>query len=118
MRIAGLYEPGTFTHFVCVCAGNLGSTLSSSTWRTRLYFSRDGGFTWAEVRRGLYEFQFAALGSIVVAVQKRSYVRNVLWSCNEGATWNSSSFVSNDFRFGIVVIGMRTEAGEKARHVT
>ena len=106
---------------VCVCvSGNLGSTLSSSTSTrgARLYFSRDGGFTWAEVRSGLYEFQFAALGSVVVAVQKNRYVRSVWWTCDEGATWQASTFVDSNFPRGIIVIGMRTEAGEKARHVT
>jgi len=98
--------------------GNLGSTLSSSTRDARLYFSRDGGFTWAEVRTGIWEFQFAALGSVVVAVQKRTRVSQVLWTCDEGATWNSSRFISDVYPFGIVVIGMRTESGEKSRHVT
>ena len=37
------------------------------------------------------------------------------WSCDEGASWNQSTFTNlTDFR----VIGMRTERGEKARHVT
>ena len=103
---------------MCVCAGNLGSTLSSSTRNARLYFSRDGGFTWVEVRRGLYEFQFAALGSIVVAVQKRTNVSTVVWTCDEGATWQTSSFVDSDFPQGIVVVGMRTETGQKTRYVT
>ena len=103
---------------VFICAGNLGSSLSYSSYNTRLYFSRDGGFTWAEVRRGQYEFQFAALGSIVVAVLKRRLVTYVVWTCDEGAIWQTSTFVDSDFPRGIVVIGMRTEAGEKARHVT
>ena len=101
-----------------VCAGNLGSSLSYSSFNTRLYFSRDGGFTWAEVRTGQYEFQFAALGSVVVAVLKRWLVTYVVWTCDEGATWQTSRFVDSNFPRGIVVIGMRTEAGEKARHVT
>lgn len=99
-------------------AGNLGSALSTSTRSARLYFSRDGGFTWAEVQSRLWEFQFAALGSVVVAVKKRRLATNVLWSCDEGATWSTSNFVDSQFPRGIYVIGMRTEAGEKSRHVT
>lgn len=104
--------------FVFHCVGNLGGALSSSTRSARLYFSRDGGFTWAEVRYNLWEFQFAGLGSVVVAVRKRRLTKQVLWSCDEGATWTTSSFVDSQFPRGIVVIGMRTEAGEKSRHVT
>ncbi len=70
------------------------------------------------MQTNLWEFQFAGLGSVVVAVRKRSLTRSVLWSCNEGATWTSANFVDNQFTRGIVVIGMRTEAGEKSRHVT
>ena len=98
--------------------GNLGSTLSSSTRDSRLYFSRDGGFTWAEVRTGRWEFQFAALGSVVVAVRKQQLINSVLWTCNEGATWNTTSILTDEFPRGIVVVGMRTEIGEKSRHVT
>ena len=54
--------------------GNLGSALqrSYSSRNVQLYFSRDGGFTWQEVERGFWEFQFAALGSIIVTVPKWS----------------------------------------------
>ena len=36
------------------------------------------------------------------------------WSCDEGASWNTTSFVNTR----ILVVGMLTERGEKARHVT
>ena len=60
--------------------GNLGSALRRgySSNFVQLYFSRDGGFTWQEVERGFWEFQFAALGSIIVIVPKwsrTSYVK-------------------------------------------
>ena len=52
--------------------GNLGSALQRgySSRSVQLYFSRDGGFTWQEVSQGFWEFQFAALGSIIVTVRK------------------------------------------------
>ena len=54
--------------------GNLGSALqrSYSSNIVQLYFSCDGGFTWQEIERGFWEFQFAALGSIIVIVPKWS----------------------------------------------
>ena len=96
--------------------GNLGSSLSGSISAVRLYFSRDGGFTWFEVDVGFWEFQLAALGSVVVAVKKRVSTRTIRWSCDEGHTWEITDFSRN--AFGINVIGMLTEREEKARHVT
>ena len=96
--------------------GNLGSSLSGSTSNVRLYFSRDGGFTWFEVGTGFWEFQFAALGSVVVAVKKRVTTSTIQWSCDEGHTWEITDFSSTGFR--ISVIGMLTEREEKALHVT
>ena len=93
--------------------GNLGSSLTSSRRDVRLYFSRDGGFTWFEVATGSWEFQFAALGSVVVMVRNRVSTNFIRWSCNEGHTWNTTSFSNN-----VNVIGMLTEREEKARHVT
>lgn len=83
-----------------------------------MYFSRDGGFTWAEVETGRWEFQHVALGSIIVMVKKWVLVRTIKWSCDEGATWTTVDFVDEQFPRGIVVIGMKTEIGEKTRYVT
>jgi len=97
--------------------GNLGPALQRYSYSIqRLYFSHDGGFTWQEVAQRFWQFQFAALGSIVVTVQmyQRNGVDHVRWSCDEGASWNETSFVDSSIR----VVGMLTERGEKARHVT
>lgn len=93
--------------------GNLGASLSTSS--VRLYFSRDGGFTWFEVDTGFWEFQFAALGSVVVSVRKRRLTNTIKWSCDEGRSWQLTQFTNTT---GIYVIGMLTEREEKARHVT
>ena len=58
-------------------AGNLGSSLDSSS--RRLYFSHDGGFTWQDVEENFWEFQFAALGSIVVTIPKWRPTDYVRW---------------------------------------
>ena len=96
--------------------GNLGSSLSTSRSDVRLYFSRDGGFSWFEVEVGSWEFQFAALGSVVVTVKKGSRTNTIKWSCDEGRSWDTTQF--SNATFGINVIGMLTEREEKARHVT
>ena len=97
--------------------GNLGSSLSGSTNNVHLYFSRDGGFTWFEVGTGFWEFQFAALGSVVVTVKKRIPTSTIQWSCDEGHTWTTTNFTETG-GFGMTVIGMLTEREEKALHTT
>ncbi len=98
-------------------SGNLGSTLSRSTINDRIYLSRDGGFTWAEVEAGRWEFQFLALGSIIVMVQKRALVNEFKWSCDEGATWMTNQ-LEDSVLPRVAVIGMKTEIGEKPRFVS
>lgn len=85
----------------------------------RLYFSRDGGFIWSEVNSGFWQFQFAAQGAIVATIQKYRAVSSVDWTCDEGETWNPVEFLGSDSQLtSINVIGMLTEIGEKALHVT
>ena len=94
--------------------GNLGSSLSGRSRETRLYFSRDGGFTWFEVATGRWEFRFAALGSIVVTIKKNVFTNAVRWSCNEGSSWKEAVFAPNTS--GINVIGLITDIKERNRH--
>ncbi len=83
----------------------------------RQYFSRDGGFTWLEVDSGYRQFQFAALGAIVASVGVFQYTSSVKWSCNEGANWTTVNFLDIGTA-RVQVIGMLTEPGERALHVT
>lgn len=85
----------------------------------RLYFSRDGGFTWFEVDRYYWQFQFAGQGAIVAAIRMYTLTSSVRWSCDEGYSWQDVSFLdANSTAERIIVIGMLTEFGEKALHVT
>ncbi len=98
-------------------AGNLGDSISNSATLARVYLSRDGGFTWAEVEAGRWEFQFLALGSIIVMVQKRALVDEFKWSCDEGATWMENKLEDVSIP-RVAVIGMKTEIGERPRIVS
>ena len=76
-RVNTRTHPHTVTpsHPHTLPAGNIGSVLLDSRLSRdddRLYFSHDGGFTWQTVASGLWDFQFAAIGSIVATVSWRS----------------------------------------------
>jgi len=96
--------------------GNTGPSLSQSPAGARVYLSRDGGFTWVELQSGRWEFQFLALGSIIVMVRKQFLVDEFVWSCDEGQSWQSG-VLEDTPRARIAVIGMKTEIGEKPRFV-
>ena len=83
-----------------------------------LYSSRDGGFTWTLVVQGRKQFQFAGLGSVVVWVDQRTPTSYLDWSCDEAQTQEEVGFLTNSDLEAIIVVGMLTEKGEKARHAT
>lgn len=67
---------------------------------------------------GSYQFQFAALGAVVVSIGTGQQVSSVSWSCDEGDSWSDVEFLDRSNRASIRVVGMLTERGEKALHVT
>ena len=83
-----------------------------------LYSSRDGGFTWTKLDNGFKHFRFAGLGSVVVWVDYRRTASYADWSCHEGLNAHTFNFLYNSTLETIFVVGMLTERGEKARHVT
>lgn len=85
-------------------------------FQLRQYFSRDGGFTWLEVQTGYKQYQFAAQGAIVASVSVFQPTSSADWSCDEGTSWNDVGFVEEGSN--VHVVGMLTEPGERALHVT
>lgn len=67
---------------------------------------------------GYRQFEFAAQGAIVASVNVFQYTSEVKWSCDEGVTWTSEDFLAGSNLTGVSVIGMLTEPGERALHVT
>ena len=72
-----------------------------------------------EVDTGFRQFEFAAQGAIVASVSVFRYTSTVKWSCDEGVTWTEENFLTgSNITTGVSVIGMLTEPGERALHVT
>lgn len=67
---------------------------------------------------GYRQFEFAAQGAIVASVSVFEYTSTVKWSCDEGVTWIEEEFLVGSNLTGISVVGMLTEPGERALHVT
>lgn len=70
-----------------------------------------------EVDSGFKQFQFAAQGAIIASVGVFQRTSSSKWSCDEGANWVEVGFL-DEGSFGVNVIGMLTEPGERATRVT
>ncbi|CAD8113365.1 unnamed protein product [Paramecium primaurelia] len=70
-----------------MASGNIGLYLEEKTINT--YFSRDGGMTWYEVRKGHHIYSFGDRGGIIVMAKAKSLTEELLYSWDEGLSWES-----------------------------
>lgn len=76
-----------------------------------LYISRDAGLTWKQVLEDYYFFNMGDHGGVLVAVKyfkSRGETREILYSTNEGESWESHEFNEKVLR----IYGLMTEPGE------
>lgn len=72
-----------------MAVGNIGSRLDRALAdRMSTYLSRDGGLSWAEVRKGAYIYELGDHGGLVVMAKHNSPTREIIYSFNEGKTWH------------------------------
>ncbi|KAF8314674.1 Oligoxyloglucan reducing end-specific cellobiohydrolase [Clavulina sp. PMI_390] len=69
-----------------MAVGNVGEYLAPYT-ESDTFFTRDGGFTWEEIRKDAHMFEFGDSGSILVLANDEKYTDRVLYSTNEGMDW-------------------------------
>lgn len=56
------------------------------------YLTRDGGVTWKEVRKGAYMWEYGDSGSIIALVNGQDSTNTLLYSLDEGNTWEEYQF--------------------------
>ncbi|PWZ03508.1 LOW QUALITY PROTEIN: Oligoxyloglucan reducing end-specific cellobiohydrolase [Testicularia cyperi] len=71
--------------------GNVGRKLAPYR-DSDTFLTRDGGFTWEEVHKDAHKWEFGDQGSIIVLVNDEEPTDTVLYSLNEGTTWESYQF--------------------------
>ena len=52
------------------------------------YLSRDGGLNWQEVHKGPYIYELGDHGGLIVMAKHLIATQEILYSFNEGKTWN------------------------------
>jgi hypothetical protein len=77
-----------------VAVGNvgdkLGPYLDGSTFLTR-----DGGVTWKEVKKGVYQWEYGDQGSVIVLVNGQDSTNVLYYSLDEGGSWNEFKFAED-----------------------
>ncbi|OZJ04165.1 hypothetical protein BZG36_03117 [Bifiguratus adelaidae] len=74
--------------------GNIGSSLTPYE-KGNTYLTRDGGHTWTLVRRGEHLFEFGDQGSLLAMVTDEEATDELLYSWDQGETWQSYRFVKD-----------------------
>lgn len=78
-----------------------------------VFISRDAGLTWKQILKTYYFFHMGDHGGILVAVKyfkSKGETREILYSTDEGDTWSSAEFFSNDLK----IYGLMTETNSNS----
>jgi hypothetical protein len=78
-----------------MAVGNVGEELISYT-ASDTFMSRDGGFTWEEVHKGAHLWEFGDSGSILIMANDERPTDRVLYSADQGLTWQEYQFTTED----------------------
>jgi hypothetical protein len=78
-----------------MATGNIGSSLSTHDDEINTYFSRDAGLTWYEVAKGSHIYEFGDHGALTVMANDEKATHHVIYSWNEGQTWETFKFSEN-----------------------
>jgi len=75
---------------VIIGVGNLGKSLERrNPDRMGTYLSRDGGITWAEVRKGSHIYEIGDHGGLIVMAPNLQPTREVYYTFDEGKSWHT-----------------------------
>ncbi|CAG8497035.1 17231_t:CDS:10, partial [Dentiscutata heterogama] len=62
------------------------------------FLTRDAGVTWTEIRKGAYMYEFGGQGSVLVLVDDEAPTNHILYSFNEGKSWQKHLFTNKPIR--------------------
>ncbi|KAG6381823.1 hypothetical protein JVT61DRAFT_432 [Boletus reticuloceps] len=87
---------------VVMAVGNVGEVLAPYT-ESDTFLSRDGGFTWEEVHKDAYLWEFGDSGSIILIVNDEEATDHVLFTTDEGLSWREYKFSNEKLRINTIV---------------
>ncbi|SJM87275.1 probable Vacuolar protein sorting/targeting protein 10 [Zygosaccharomyces bailii] len=74
--------------------GNVGEYLLPED-QCSTFFSKDGGETWTEIKKGAYQWEFGDHGGVLVLVPKNEATNTLTYSLGMGDTWSGGSTFSD-----------------------
>ena len=76
-----------------MAVGNVGEYLKrKDDESTDTFITRDGGISWASVKKGSYMWEYGDQGSIIVIVEESKATKVIFYSLDEGETWVQYEF--------------------------
>ncbi len=85
-----------------MAVGNVGESLVPYT-QSDTFLSRDAGFTWEEVHKDAYLWEFGDSGSILIMANDEEPTDHVLFSTDEGKNWREYRFSQDKMRVTSIV---------------
>ncbi|KAF0396202.1 Oligoxyloglucan reducing end-specific cellobiohydrolase [Gigaspora margarita] len=82
---------------IMIGVGNVGDYLSPYL-DGNTFMTRDAGVTWTEVKKGAYMYEFGGLGSILILVDDEAPTNQILYSFDEGKTWQEHLFTKRPIK--------------------
>lgn len=77
---------------VIIGTGNVGKHLSNKADEVNTFLSRDAGMTWNEIKKGSHIYEIGDHGGILIMTSDQKATNEVLYSWDEGKTWNTYQF--------------------------
>ena len=87
-----------------LAVGNLGTKLEKYSSKMSTYLSRDGGLNWQEVHKGPYIYELGDHGGLIVMAKHLTPTQEVLYSFNEGKTWNEIQISDQPMEVSNIII--------------
>mmetsp|Transcript_41952 Transcript_41952/g.70015 ORF Transcript_41952/g.70015 Transcript_41952/m.70015 type:complete len:856 (+) Transcript_41952:36-2603(+) len=84
---------------IIMATGSLGNHLHDRLGEINTYLSRDAGLTWKEVAKGSHIYEYGDHGGLIVMAFDEGPTDHILYTWDEGRTWNPLKI--SDFKFEI-----------------
>ncbi|SCU91297.1 LADA_0F09142g1_1 [Lachancea dasiensis] len=88
------YSSGSALGYL-IGVGNVGENLLPVD-QCSTFMSVDGGFTWKEIKKGAYQWEYGDRGSVIVLVKDGTKTDSFTYSIDSGKTWKDYKFSNEE----------------------
>jgi len=89
---------------IIIANGNVGRYLSHDHESVSTFLSRDGGFTWFEIRKGSHIYEIGDHGALILIADDQNPTKEILYSWDEGMTWETLKISDEKFLIKNIII--------------